>query len=213
MVLANTPLQALWENGEYRSYTDEELKNLIKYVKTIVPEWIRIMRTIRDIPAPNIISGSILSNMRQIVLEELANDGKTCACIRCREVGVNVKNDSKDTPKLYVDKYDASGGTEYFLSYEGSKRRVLHSLLRLRLGKDAVIREVHTYGQQIEVGKRGETQHQGYGRRLIEKAESITKDAGFEKISVISGIGVREYYHKLGYNLDGEYMVKKLVKK
>ncbi len=211
MVLKDTPLYELWQKGEYKSYTDDELKELIKYVKEIVPPWVRIMRTIRDIPAPNIVSGSILSNMRQIVLAELENEGKKCGCIRCREVGVK-DSETDINVKLFIDEYEASCGTEYFLSFEGDSRETLYSLLRLRLADIAIIREVHTYGQQIEVGEKGDTQHRGFGRKLIAEAESVAKEAGFSKIAVISGVGVRNYYRKFGYVLVGEYMVKNLDK-
>jgi len=230
MVIAGTPLHDLWKCAEYKSYTDQELKEIIKYAKSIVPYWVRIMRTIRDIPAPNIASGSVLSNMRQVIHEEMVKDGLVCKCIRCREVGANdslvipakagiqknsaVSLDSSlrwnDGGVLFTEKYTASGGDEYFLSYESEDRSTLYSLLRLRLGDIAIIREVHTYGQQAEVGDSGETQHRGYGRRLVFEAEKIARTAGFNKISVISGVGVRDYYRKFNYTLENEYMVKRL---
>lgn len=238
MVIEGTPLYDLWKQGKYVSYTDEELKDLIKYVKTIVPYWVRIMRTIRDIPAPNIVSGSTLSNMRQIVLAEMEKEGLKCQCIRCREVGAGEKN-KESRIRNFEERYEAGGGTEYFLSYESENREILYSLLRLRLpftslrgtkqsistqeiaasatpprnDGGAIIREVHTYGQQVEVGESGDTQHRGYGRKLIVEAEKIAKAAGLTQISVISGVGVRDYYRKFGYELRGEYMVKFLTDK
>ena len=244
MIIKGTSLYELWKQGKYHSYTDDELKDIIKYAKSIVPYWVRIMRTIRDIPAPNIVSGSTMSNMRQIVHEEMAREGLTCRCIRCREVGSQVSfpvtlsgtkglgpvildsshsslsdeaqasksmaSGQNDGGVLFVEEYEASGGTEYFLSYESEDRCTLYSLLRLRLGETAIIREVHTYGQEVEVGESGETQHRGYGRKLIEEAEKIALEAGSHQISVISGVGVRDYYRKFGYKLVGEYMVKEL---
>jgi elongator complex protein 3 len=213
MIIAGTPLHELWKSGNYKSYTDTELKALIKYVKTIVPFWVRIMRTIRDIPAPNIVSGSTLSNMRQIVHQEMEIEGLNCRCIRCREVGASTELQKHENKAYsFEEAYSASGGTEYFLSYESEDQQVLYSLLRLRLSKEAIIREVHTYGQQIEIGENGETQHKGYGRKLIELAEEITRKEGYREISVISGVGVRSYYSKFGYKLVGEYMVKTLDK-
>jgi elongator complex protein 3 len=209
MVIANTSLHKLWKQGKYISYTDDELKEIIKYAKSIVPSWVRIMRTIRDIPAPNIVSGSVLSNMRQVIHSEMDKDGMKCKCIRCREVGNQIKNQESKIEKN-VEKYIASGGTEYFLSFESENRDTLYSILRLRLGDVAIVREVHTYGQQIELGESGETQHQGYGRKLIAEAEKIAEKAGFVKIYVISGVGVRDYYRKFGYELVDEYMVKSL---
>jgi len=208
MVIEGTPLYDLWKRGEYKSYSDEELIDLICDVKKHVPYWVRIMRTIRDIPAPNIASGSTLSNMRQVILEKAVTEGWKCNCVRCREIGSQTSNLNV---KMFVEKYRAAGGDEYFLSFESEDRTVLYSLLRLRLSKAAIIREIHTYGQEIEVGESGKTQHMGYGRKLIVEAEKIAKDAGYTEISVISGVGARDYYRKFGYSLDHEYMVKKLT--
>ena len=76
----------------------------------------------------------------------------------------------------------------------------------------AVIRELHVFGNEAAIGKRktGDSQHKGFGSQLLEKAEEISRKAGFKKIAVISGIGVREYYRKRGYELEGTYLVKKI---
>jgi elongator complex protein 3 len=80
------------------------------------------------------------------------------------------------------------------------------------LNNAGIIRELHTYGKLTPVnsGKGRAIQHQGFGKRLMIEAEKITKKAGLKKMAVISGIGVREYYKKIGYNLEGTYMVKDL---
>lgn len=45
----------------------------------------------------------------------------------------------------------------------------------------------------------------------MEEAERIARDEhGSRKIAVISGVGTRNYYRKLGYELEGPYMVKSL---
>ena len=64
------------------------------------------------------------------------------------------------------------------------------------------------YGQAVPIGKKGKIQHQGIGRNLMKKAEEIVNSKGYEKIAVISGVGVRPYYKKLGYKLQGQYMIK-----
>ena len=71
---------------------------------------------------------------------------------------------------------------------------------------------MHVYGQAIKLGEKSNehSQHKGIGKLLMEKAEEITKENGVKKLSIISGVGVREYYRKLGYNLEENYMVKKL---
>lgn len=76
----------------------------------------------------------------------------------------------------------------------------------------AFIRELHTYGQLLEIGEKEKkaSQHKGLGRKLMEKAEEICQKKGVKKIAVISGVGVRGYYRKLGYRLENGYMVKKV---
>lgn len=216
MVTKDTPLFTLYRDKKYHSYIDEELVDIISDIKKHTPYWTRIMRTIRDIPATSIISGSVTSNLRQIVLQNAGKESWQCRCIRCREVGLRQK--AVGEAELFLEEYEASEGKEIFLSYE-TRGRVLYSLLRLRLTKNqfigelkecALIREVHTYGQEMGIGEKGKTQHTGLGRKLIIEAEMIAKKEGYKKIAVISGVGVRDYYRKLGYNLSGEYMVKTL---
>jgi len=220
MVTKNTPLFTLYKEGKYKSYTNEELIDVISDIKKNTPFWVRIMRTIRDIPATSIESGSITSNLRQVILERSVKEGWQCHCIRCREIGSKASGSKLkvESIKLFKEEYQASEGKEIFLSYETTNRK-LYSLLRLRLTNNqflqeligtAIIREVHTYGQEIEVGEEGRAQHVGFGKKLIIEAEKIAQKEGYNKIAVISGVGVRDYYRKLGYNLDGEYMVKKL---
>lgn len=217
IVTENTGLYELYEEGKYKSYSDEELIEVISDIKKHTPYWVRIMRTIRDIPASSIRAGSTTSNLRQVILKRADQEGWQCHCIRCREVGFGQK--AVGEAELFLEEYDASGGKEIFLSYETKDRHALYSVLRLRFTKSqfieelencALIREVHTYGQEIELGERGTSQHTGYGKKLIAKAEEISRKNDYKKIAVISGIGVRDYYRKLGYNLVGEYMVKEL---
>ncbi|MDR0608257.1 MAG: GNAT family N-acetyltransferase, partial [Candidatus Peribacteria bacterium] len=70
----------------------------------------------------------------------------------------------------------------------------------------------HIYGELQKIGESSSTatQHSGLGKKLLTFAEEIAKKAGFHQISVISGVGVRVYYAKLGYTLVGTYMLKKL---
>ena len=127
-----------------------------------------------------------------------------------REIGFNKKNLNLNT-KLKITKYKASNGNEYFLEIV-NKKDILFGLLRLRISnKIAMVRELHIYGQALNLGEVGkESQHRGLGKMLMHKAEEITKKNKCKEIKVISGIGVRKYYKKLGYKLDKEgiYMVK-----
>jgi len=148
-----------------------------------------------------------------------------CNCIRCREV--RERYDPEEKFYLVREDYSASGGKEVFLSFENKERNKLFAFLRLRIPSQvfkkeeyfipvlkgsAIIREVHTYGQQIPIENNGEApQHKGLGKKLIKEAEKITKtEFGLSKITVISGVGVRDYYRKLGYQLENEYVVKEI---
>lgn len=220
----DSELIKLYNSGDYQPYSDQELINLLIEIKKIIPPNVRIMRLGRDIPANNIIAGNKLSNIRQELQAIMKKNNFRCRCIRCREI----KNTSYQMSniKLRRKDYSASGGKEIFLSYINAKNDKLLAFLRLYIpafhfnGKkhfisvlqsSAIIREVHSYGQLIPVKKRerGAVQHSGLGKKLIFEAEKIAKKYfGLNKISVISGVGVRGYYRKLGYRLQDEYMVK-----
>ena len=75
-----------------------------------------------------------------------------------------------------------------------------------------MIRELHVYGQAVAIGTTEDekAQHKGVGKELMKKAEAIAKKQKKTKMIVISGVGVREYYRKLGYEKEGPYMTKLL---
>ena len=220
-LIESTELYAHYQRGEYRPYTDEELIELLIDCKSIVPPYCRINRVIRDIPANYIAAGSTASHLRVVVQREMKQRGLRCNCIRCREVrGEKV---SADTLQLETTAYDTDATTEHFLSYV-SPRGKLAGFLRLSLPSSdaprdevldelrdcAVIREVHVYGPALEIGEvsHGEAQHTGLGTRLIEQATEIARAAGYQRIAVISAIGTREYYRKLGFELGELYMAR-----
>ena len=189
----------------HKAYTDKELMELIAEIKKNVPEYCRIIRVIRDFPAESIISGSKKSNLRQIMQRK----GVQCRCVRCREIqDERIKN-----YELKIKSYEANEGEEFFLSIEEPNLDKLIGLCRLRLFKTAIIRELHVYGRQQSLsdgGVKSKSQHKGFGRQLMDKAEELARKAGYKKIAVIAAIGTREYYRKLGYKLENTYMVKTL---
>ncbi len=219
-LLKEAPLYKLWQKKKYHHYSEEELINLLIKIKNNIPLFCRIQRLIRDIPSRQIISGPTkISNLRQI----LQKRGVKCKCIRCREV--KEKHDLKEKLFLFSFQYSASQSTEFFLSYENKDQTKLYSLLRLRipdqknnfisaLNDSTIIREVHTFGKLnplIEKNYLLSTQHKGLGKKLIKEAEKVTLKHGFKKIAIISGVGVRGYYQKLGYRLKDTYMIKDLI--
>ncbi len=242
-VIKTSELYDWLKRGEYKTYSDRELINVLKKFKARVPGYVRISRLIRDIPSHHIQAGNMVTNLRQVVQAEMAKEGLKCKCLRCREVGhQHLEEGAIAKPKLFVDRYEASGGTEYFLSFEDAKRDIVYAFCRLRIlakdkvtdqlikglpsegisaaaldkmGYPAFIRELHTYGQLINIGKKskGASQHIGMGRKLIAEAEKICRKNKAYQLAVISGVGVREYYKKFGYKLENTYMVKDLSRR
>jgi elongator complex protein 3 len=207
-----------WKEGKYVPYTPEQRLQLLIDIKHMIPPWVRIERLIRDIPSDSIHAGNAITNLRQLMQQR----GVQCQCIRCREPHASVV-DQTDL-ELVERQYEASGGQEYFISFESRDRKTVYAFTRLRLQHlkkhwmpelqdTALIREIHTYGQlqAIDQGQ-GSVQHLGLGKQLLQRAEDIAAEQGFKKIAVIAGIGVREYFRKQGYHLEGvgEYMVKAL---
>lgn len=198
----------------YKSYSDEELIKVLTQIKKNVPEYCRIIRVIRDIPAESIVIGSKKSNLRQ----EMQRKGVQCRCIRCREI----QNNKISNFKLRVLNFKANDGKEFFISIEEPDLDKIIGLCRLRfpsktifdeLKDTAIIRELHVYGQQESLKKKSKSsnaQHMGFGKQMMIEAEKLSKKAGYKKISVIAAIGTREYYRKLGYELEGSYMTKNL---
>lgn len=219
-----TQLEKWYQTKKYQPYSLEELIDvLVQFKSQIVPRWVRISRLARDISL-QMISGPILpSNLRQIVQKKLKEKNLACPCLRCREIK-NQKPSSK--PILKIASYDASQGKEYFLEYTDSQNHCL-GFLRLRiptslldptqkpifpfLRKAALVRELHVYGPVASLRKKSPTtQHQGIGKKLLQKAEEIARENHAQKIAVISGVGVRPYYRRFGYRLCQTYMVKSL---
>lgn len=231
-LLKEAPLYRWYLKGKYKPYSKKTLINVIKKSKRQIPYYVRIERIARDIPSPKIVAGPAkITNLRQVIAGEMKKEGEKCKCIRCREVKQHY--DAKEKIFLFREDYDASDGKEIFLTFENKNRGKLYSLLRLRipscvlqtlrdkppkkhflpvLQNTAIIREVHTYGQQVPISKKKiAPQHRGLGKKLIYKAEKISKkEHGLKKIAAISGVGARDYWRKLGFRLKGTYMLKGL---
>ena len=218
-----TKIKELYEAGIYKPYDDCHLYDLIKEFKMKITKQFRINRIIRDIPGDYIIDGysQQFASIRQKLHEDMKINNWSCKCIRCREVKGN-KIDDENT-KLEIMEYEASGGMEYYISFENGKYLIGFIRLRLNRNKElpilpiledaALIRELHVYSALSNVGENDDysLQHKGYGRRLIEKAEEIAISNGFHKMAIISGTGVRNYYRKFGYELKETYMIKELI--
>lgn len=215
-----TEIEKWFKEGSFVQYPEEELIDILIEFKSMVFPWLRLNRIIRDIPTSCIISSSDSSNMRQELQSIMTKEGKSCMCIRCREV----KNRSWDgSYVIVVRQYNASNGTEYFVSCESKDNKILYGFVRLRLDDAqnkvfeelngcAMIRELHVYGQLQNASdkKAGFVQHKGLGKTLMYQAEKIARDNGYKKISVIAGEGVKPYYERLEYQPIGAFMIKSI---
>ncbi len=213
-VVRNSELYEWVKNGTFKPYADKHLLRILKEFKADVPYYLRISRLIRDIPSHHIVAGNMVTNLRQVIQAEMKTEGKTCHCLRCREVGHQNEIDwKKEKIKKFVDQYETSGGQEYFMSFENETRDAVLAFCRFRIDPagiyPAFIRELHVYGQSVEIAgrKKGASQHTGFGKELVQTAMDICKKNKIPRLAVISGVGVRDYYRKLGAKLDGNYMV------
>ena len=216
-VIKGSALEELYNKGKYKPYSKEQIQSLLIKFYPLVPRYCRIMRIMREIPPEYMTAGTIRIDLRKDVELELKEKKLKIEEIRFREIGFRLRDKGKNEKiskklKLRVTKYSASKGTEYFLEIV-NKEDILFGLLRLRLtNNEAYIRELHVYGQSVEIGKKGKTgeQHTGLGKKLMAEAEKIVKENKIKTLKVISGVGVRGYYRKLGYKLKDEYMTKKM---
>ncbi len=224
-----------YARGEYTPYPLEDLLELCIRVKAeLIPRYCRISRLIRDIPGDEIIAGNTVTNLRETIQRVMRERGLSCVCLRCREIGHASKHDPTlfdafYDAQLFVDEYRASDGTEFFLSIEDPNRRTVFAFARLYLPDDvhdvavkklhellpetartAFIRELHTYGFLVPLtgDNTKDQQHKGLGKKLMATAEQIAREHGFVRVTVISGVGVRGYYEKIGYRRSGTYMIK-----
>ncbi|MBO4502875.1 MAG: tRNA uridine(34) 5-carboxymethylaminomethyl modification radical SAM/GNAT enzyme Elp3 [Candidatus Methanomethylophilus sp.] len=212
LVVAGTKLYDMWKEGEYNPYTVETATELLSRMKAIVPDYVRIQRIQRDIPVPEITAGILKSNLRQLVQKNMEDHGQRCRCIRCREVGHTgeILEDPSEV-RMETVEYGAAGGTEHFISYTYHDSLVGYVRLRINDTDSAMIRELKVFGNETAIGAAAESwQHRGFGRKLVAEAERVASEKGKTRITVTSGIGVREYYASLGYHLERPYMAKDL---
>jgi elongator complex protein 3 len=226
LIIKGTQLFDLWKEGTYDPLTTEQASHLLARIKKDVPEWIRIQRIQRDIPAQEICAGIKKSNLRQYVEAEMQKHHLSCRCIRCREIGhvssEKIKKVTDHSLRCVHRQYKASGGDEFFISLEDREQDVLVGYTRLRdivyphrseLQSEPcmIVRELKILGREASRGERTSEayQHRGFGKKLLSEAERICSEQfGKKRLYVLSGIGVKPYYRKLGFTDDGIYLSK-----
>jgi len=238
LVMEGTLLQRWAENGEFEAYSSEAAADVISEFYRHIPPYVRVMRIQRDIPAQKIHSGVMSSNLRELVEQKVREKGIVPSEIRYREIGMKKNPEQKqnrqknhqtarafDSFEIKRLDYGASGGKEFFISSEDEEGTIA-GFVRLRFpskgtmpqidADTALIRELHVYGSELPIHEKAArrsgtfAQHRGLGSQLLKQAEDIARDGGRERMIVISGVGAREYYRKLGYERLGPYMAKLL---
>jgi len=233
VVMPYTKIIEWFMNGTYKPYANElvdyvvdgKIEKISKMVlitiqfMSMCKKHQRVERIERDLPTSKQVGGCNTTNLRQII-EIIMNKNKIiCREIRCREI--KNKNVNMDNIDIFIDKYSAHVGTEYFISFETKDEKTIIGFIRLRipdidsvcideLKNSTIIREIHIYGQPSSIGHNTSSsyQHKGFGTKLLFKAIEISKSFGFNKIAVISGEGVKGFYEKFGF-YNGEYYMYK----
>ena len=215
LVTPGSGIEELYEKGDYSPYDEDQLIDLVADAKYEIAKYCRLQRIQRDIPADKIVAGSRHSNFRELAKNRLLHKGRNCSCIRCREIG---RRQADGEPEMTILPYECCGGEERFISYESNDSLI--GFVRLRFPGNpwrpeaenaAFVRELHVYGMVVPIGREGrgeELQHRRYGTNLLTEAEEEAREAGYSRVAIMAGIGVRPYYRRLGYERAGPYMVK-----
>jgi elongator complex protein 3 len=224
LVVVGSELESWYKDNRYQPYGDKEMIDLLVNIKSLIPKYVRIPRLMRDIPSKFIIAGCKDLALRGTIKKRMNEQGMRCRCIRCREYGHRLRDGWEiGEPQLIRLDYETYGGKELFLSYE-DENETLFGLLRMRINSplspepapfegEGGVRELHIFGTELPLGERQDwaAQHKGLGEKLLYEAERIAREEfHLHKLSILSGVGAREYYRQLGYSLEGAYMVKEL---
>ncbi|MBI3034142.1 tRNA uridine(34) 5-carboxymethylaminomethyl modification radical SAM/GNAT enzyme Elp3 [Candidatus Woesearchaeota archaeon] len=219
LVMPGTQLYEDWKDGLFSPITTKEAADIIVEGKRFIPEYCRVMRVQRDIPTFATSAGVDRTNLRQYAEILKKERNVECRCIRCREP--KARNIDLKNVEINRMTYESSGGTEIFISAEDKENDMILGFCRLRIPfrpfrreitpGSAGVRELHVFGPAAGLRIPGSVQHRGIGKSLLAEAERTAREEfGKKKMLVISGIGAREYYRKLGYEREGAYMAKYL---
>ena len=209
MLVEDTELYESYQQKQWQPYPQQELEELLKSMLKIVPSWCRVSRMIRDFSKEDIVAGNKKANLRQSLERELKDGQNPLKEIRSREVRNNHQNHFE--PSLVTHEYMTGVSKEIFLEICNQENQI-YGYLRLSLPQQeaiidelknaAIVRELHIYGKSLPL--KGPSlpgsQHRGYGTLLLQEAAKIACQAGYNTLSVISGVGTRSYYRKKGFS-------------
>ena len=213
-LIASAELMQYYKKGLWKPYTYEELTHVLEEAYKLTPAYCRITRMIRDIGSQDIVVGNKKTNLRQTVEINIKNQKADIQEIRYREI--RCKKVELGDLKLKILEYETSVSSEKFLEFVTNENQIA-GFLRLSLPNldsphfieeldgAAIIREIHVYGESLNIGEKAKTQHLGLGKTLIAKSLEISKENNFQKLAVISSVGTREYYKKNGFKTTGLY--------
>ena len=230
-LVSGTQLVQKYREGAWQPYAKDELVDVLVQDVLATPPYVRISRMIRDISATDILVGNKHTNLRQMVEQELAAEdvANRVQEIRFREINQQQVRAAELTLQDFV--YATAVSDEHFLQWVTADNKIA-GFCRLSLPHwdkltagacdvttnellvqpgQAMIRELHVYGQALSLGSEGmSAQHQGLGQKLLAKASSIAAEAGYTSLNVISSIGTRAYYRAQGFTDAGLYQQKAL---
>ena len=230
-LVSGTQLVQKYREGAWQPYDKDELVDVLVQDVLNTPPYVRISRMIRDISATDILVGNKHTNLRQMVEQELAAEdvANRVQEIRFREINQQQVHAAELTLQDFT--YTTAVSDEHFLQWVTTNNKIA-GFCRLSLPHwdkltsgacdvsadellvqpgQAMIRELHVYGQALSLGSEGmSAQHQGLGQKLLTKASSIAAEAGYTSLNVISSIGTRAYYRAQGFTDAGLYQQKAL---
>ena len=230
-LVSGTQLVQKYREGAWQPYAKDELVDVLVQDVLNTPPYVRISRMIRDISATDILVGNKHTNLRQMVEQELAAEdvARRVQEIRFREINQQQVRAAELTLQDFT--YTTAVSDEHFLQWVTADNKIA-GFCRLSLPHwdkltsgacdvsadellvqpgQAMIRELHVYGQALSLGVEGmSAQHQGLGQKLLAKASSIAAEAGYTSLNVISSIGTRAYYRAQGFTDAGLYQQKAL---
>ena len=230
-LVSGTQLVRKYREGAWQPYAKDELVDVLVQDVLNTPPYVRISRMIRDISATDILVGNKHTNLRQMVEQQLAAEdvARRVQEIRFREINQQQVHAAQLTLQDFT--YTTAVSDEHFLQWVTADNKIA-GFCRLSLPHwnkltsgacdvsanellvqpgQAMIRELHVYGQALSLGSEGmSAQHQGLGQKLLAKASSIAAEAGYTSLNVISSIGTRAYYRAQGFTDAGLYQQKAL---
>jgi len=218
MVVPNSELADAYERGDHVPYSTETLVDVLARCLRMVPPYCRVNRLMRDIPGTDVVGGSRHNSLRGQVEARIEALGSVCRDIRSREI--RTRTQQLSPPRMEILEVPTAASREYFIEFVSDGLLCAFARLGLphlpaplpELSGAALLREVHVYGQAAALGARPAVavQHRGLGARLVDQATQLASQAGYRSLAVISSVGTRGYYRRLGFADGALYQHRRL---